>query len=61
MTTDSIASLCRAARLLALPALAASMPACMHLNDPVAGMRGGGQGECPFSAGRTVDAVVAKA
>lgn len=32
-----------------------------HLNDPVAGMRGGGQGECQFSEGRTVDAVFPKA
>jgi hypothetical protein len=28
-----------------------------HLNDPVAGMGGGGQGECQFTGGRTVDAV----
>ena len=28
-----------------------------HLNSPVAGMSGGGQGECQFSEGRTVDAV----
>ena len=28
-----------------------------HLNDPAAGMKGGGQGECQFNGGRTVDAV----
>ena len=28
-----------------------------NLNNPVAGMGGGGQGECQFSGGRTVDAV----
>jgi len=28
-----------------------------HLNDPAAGMGGGGQGECQFTGGRTVDAV----
>lgn len=28
-----------------------------HLNDPAAGMRAGGQGECQFNGGRTVDAV----
>ena len=28
-----------------------------HLNDPAAGMKGGGQGECQFDGGRTVDAV----
>jgi hypothetical protein len=28
-----------------------------HLNQPVAGMGGGGQGECQFTGGRTVDAV----
>jgi hypothetical protein len=28
-----------------------------HLNTPAAGMNGGGQGECQFNGGRTVDAV----
>ena len=28
-----------------------------HLNIPAAGMHGGGQGECRFSGGRTVDAL----
>lgn len=28
-----------------------------HLNNPTAGMSGGGQGECQLSGGRTVDAV----
>ncbi len=28
-----------------------------HLNDPAAGMSGGGQGECQFNDGRTVQAV----
>jgi len=28
-----------------------------HLNTPAAGMNGGGQGECQFSGGRTVDAI----
>jgi hypothetical protein len=28
-----------------------------HLNEPVAGMSGGGQGECQFNGGRTVEAV----
>ena len=28
-----------------------------HLNTPAAGLRGGGQGECQFNGGRTVDAV----
>lgn len=28
-----------------------------HLNDPVAGMGSGGQGECQFNGGRTVQAV----
>jgi hypothetical protein len=28
-----------------------------HLNEPVSGMRGGGQGECQFNGGHTVDAV----
>jgi len=31
-----------------------------HLNDPIAGMRGGGQGECQGSDGRTIDAVFAR-
>ena len=28
-----------------------------HLNTPAAGMKGGGQGECQFAGGRSVDAV----
>ena len=32
-----------------------------QLNNPIAGMRGGGQGECQFSGGRTVDAVFPRA
>jgi hypothetical protein len=28
-----------------------------HLNDPVAGMGGGGQGQCQLGSGRSVDAV----
>ncbi|OYU42655.1 MAG: hypothetical protein CFE44_22775 [Burkholderiales bacterium PBB4] len=28
-----------------------------HLNTPAAGMKGGGEGECQFNSGRTVDAV----
>jgi hypothetical protein len=28
-----------------------------HLNVPAAGMHGGGQGECQFTGGHTVDAV----
>jgi hypothetical protein len=31
-----------------------------HLNDPVAGMGGGGMGECKFAGGRTVSAVFAR-
>jgi hypothetical protein len=34
-----------------------SMRCRFHLNTPSAGMQGGGQGECQFSGGRTVDAV----
>lgn len=34
-----------------------SMRCRFHLNDPVAGLKGGGQGECQFDGGRTVDAV----
>ena len=30
-----------------------------HLNTPAAGMGGGGQGECQFNGGRTIDAVFA--
>ena len=30
-----------------------------HLNSPSAGMNGGGQGECQFSSGRTIDATFA--
>ena len=30
------------------------------LNDPAAGMGGGGQGECQFNGGRTVEAVFAR-
>jgi hypothetical protein len=30
------------------------------LNDPAGGMGGGGQGECQFNGGRTVDAVFAR-
>jgi hypothetical protein len=32
-----------------------------NLNDPAAGMGGGGQGECQFTGGRTVDAVFPRA
>ncbi|HEV7574867.1 MAG TPA: hypothetical protein VGO85_02390 [Caldimonas sp.] len=32
-----------------------------HLNSPAAGMGGGGQGECQFTGGRTVDAVFQRA
>jgi hypothetical protein len=32
-----------------------------HLNDPAAGMKSGGQGECQFNGGRTVDAVFPRA
>jgi hypothetical protein len=31
-----------------------------HLNDPIAGMGGGGQGECQVTGGRTVNAVFAR-
>ena len=31
-----------------------------HLNDAEAGLNGGGQGECQFNGGRTVDAVFAR-
>ena len=34
-----------------------SMRCRFHLNTPAAGMNGGGQGECQFNGGRTVDAV----
>jgi hypothetical protein len=33
------------------------MRCSFHLNDPIAGMGGGGQGECQLGNGRSVDAV----
>lgn len=38
---------------------AQSMRCRFHLNDPTTGMKGGGQGECEFSGGRSVNAVFA--